>query len=327
MSNEIIVTENNKQIDFSREKVEMIKKTVAIGSTDIELQFFIEQCKRTQLDPIVKQIYFIKDKNGKVQVQTSIDGLRLIASRSKDYEGQTKQEWCGKDGIWKDIWLDEVNPPAAARSGVYKKGFREALYAVALYSEYCQMQDEYVNSQKTGKKKPSFIWGSKPALMLSKVSEALALRKSFPNDMSGVYTTDEFTPEPAAPRTVNITSGYVAPVVSNVGSNYVKHVYDAPVIETKKSEVGSFEDFQSPVQETIIPSGEIEAPNLQYVCEIGKKYKGQTLEQIGFANANSFKGWLITTAKESGKPIEGKAFEYLCEVEKWSDHMKANNNS
>ena len=133
-------TTQNNQIDFSQEKVNLIKATVAIGATDLELQFFIEQCKRTQLDPVTRQIYFIKDKNGKVQIQTSIDGLRLIASRSNDYEGQTKAEWCGADGVWKDIWLSST-PPSAARVGVYKKGFRDALYAVALYSEYAQMQD------------------------------------------------------------------------------------------------------------------------------------------------------------------------------------------
>jgi hypothetical protein len=66
--------------------------------------------------------------------------------------------------------------------GVYRQGFAEALVAVARL-------DSYMPKTKDGK--PSGMWGTMPDVMLAKVAESLALRKAFPNDLSGIYTTEE----------------------------------------------------------------------------------------------------------------------------------------
>lgn len=179
MSNEI--KSNTDLLIYDDEKISLIKRTIAKDATDDELKLFLHQCKRTGLDPIVRQIYFIKDNKGKVTVCSSIDGLRLVAERSDKYEGQTKAEFCGPDGIWKDIWLDK-QPPSAARIGVWKKGFREATYATAIFNEYA-------GRKYTGEL--TFMWAKMPAMMIAKVAEALALRKAFPNDLSGLYSSEE----------------------------------------------------------------------------------------------------------------------------------------
>ena len=168
-------------VQYNPDQISLLKKTLAAGSTDDEFSLFINQCQRTGLDPFTRQIYFIKDKKGKVTVCASIDGLRLIAERSEKYEGQTKPEWCGPDGVWKDIWLSQ-EPPSAARVGVWKEKFREPTYGVALFEEYA---GRYPDGGLT------YMWAKMPALMLAKVAEALGLRKAFPNDLSGIYSSEE----------------------------------------------------------------------------------------------------------------------------------------
>lgn len=191
----------------------LMRRLYFADANEDEFTLAVIFCQRTRLDPLSGQVNFIRrfSRGGPstVKPQVSIDGFRLIAERTGAYAGQVGPWWCGEDGLWHEVWVDDRRPPKAARVGVLRHGFTEPLYAVAHWRSYVQKDREG---------RPTKFWMSMPEVMLAKVAEALALRKAFPHELGGVYSTDEMMqadneePAPARPAAPAPSPTPAAPV-------------------------------------------------------------------------------------------------------------------
>lgn len=164
------MTDIVKQEGFSKSQIELITNTVARGATPDELKLFLYTAQRVNLDPLTKQIHFVK-RGGQMTIQTGIDGYRVIADRSGTLAGID-------DAVFD---TESEDHPNKASVTVYRivNGERVSFTASARWAEYAPQGNQ------------AFMWTKMPYLMLGKCAEALALRKAFPNDLSGIYTNEE----------------------------------------------------------------------------------------------------------------------------------------
>jgi phage recombination protein Bet len=164
---------------FSPAHLDLIKDMYFKGSSDDEFQMFIHVCKKTGLDPAMKQIHPVKRWDSKLKketmtVQTGIDGYRLIAERTGRYAPGREPTYQYNDGKL-----------ISATAYVKKQTVDGTWHEIAASAFF----EEYVQRTKEGH--PTNFWQKMAHNQLAKCAEALALRKAFPGDLSGIYTKEE----------------------------------------------------------------------------------------------------------------------------------------
>jgi phage recombination protein Bet len=187
--------------DLNNSALALIRRTVAADTTDDEFNLFIAYCTSLKLDPRRRQIYALvynKDKpeKRKMSIIVAIDGFRAIAARSGCYRPDEDEPRFEIDPEQKG----PTNPLGLVKAVVkvwqFAHGDWHPVSAVAYWDEYAPIKEEWAVNESgrrapTGKKAPDGKWATMPRLMLSKVAEALALRKAWPDDFSGVYSEEE----------------------------------------------------------------------------------------------------------------------------------------
>jgi phage recombination protein Bet len=227
-----ITTKENTSVQMSDSRKELLKRTICKGATDDEMELFFMICKKTGLDPFMKQIYPVKrwssaDKREIMTMQTSIDGFRLIAERTGNYSP-------GREPSYQYTEDKELFSATAYVKKRTSDGIWHEVAATAYFEEYAQRNKEGKLTQ---------FWDRMPHVMLAKCAESLALRKAFPAELSGIYTQDEMNQADIKSEAVEITEEkfakldallvqvdekYIEKVTKSLG---IESIYDLPAKE------------------------------------------------------------------------------------------------
>jgi len=175
MSNALTVTPSQSLI--TEEDMKILRNTKFKGFSDGEVAYCAKIATMLNLSPFLNQIHFVrrmgKDGTASISAQVGIDGFRLAAQRAGGYAGQDEPAFT--------YHVDDAKQaePEKATVVVYKivQGLRCAFTGSARWSEYYPGKNH--------------IWDKMQHTMLAKCAEALALRKAFPAELSGVYANEE----------------------------------------------------------------------------------------------------------------------------------------
>lgn len=171
-------------LEFSAEQLKIIRDSFLNGASPNEAAVLLELARVRRLNPITRQIHFVKRNQWDAEARASrevwsaqvgIDGFRAIAERTGLYDGQDEPEF-EYDG--KQLKLCKVR--------VYRKDWARPAVGVAHFTEYAQTKKDGGVTK---------MWAEKPHIMLAKCAEALAFRKAFPEDTSGLYAPEEMGAE------------------------------------------------------------------------------------------------------------------------------------
>lgn len=182
-------TQGNILATYDEDMVEAVKNTVAREATDSELFMFFNVANRYDLDPFMREIYFVKTKDGKSSLMTGRDGYRKIAMREPTYKSHYSDYVCKNDtfkvrrkmGKVEDVIHEYEQNDRGGLVGAYciLETTDDRIYF--FYAEF--------NKYNTGQN----AWSSYPNDMIVKVAETRVF-KSFAN-INGVQAEESMPSE------------------------------------------------------------------------------------------------------------------------------------
>lgn len=214
------MTNSNLIFEPQNLTIDTIKKYLCENATDQELMMGLQIAKTFNLNPLKREIYFIKYKDDKpMSVVTGYEVYLKRADRSGKYAGL--KSWTTGSVETNDL---------VGHVKIYRKDWTEPLELSADYNEYVQLKKDF----KTGKVEPNKFWKDKPKTMIKKVAESQGFRKAFPDEFDGMpYTSDEIVDQE---KIVDITDVKEMPVTSTRIDHIESNLEVKPVVSQEQAE-------------------------------------------------------------------------------------------
>lgn len=192
---------SNAKDPWNRERAELVKRTICPrGISEDEFALFVEQCKRSGLDPLLKEAFCVARRQNignrerpnwvtKYEFQPSEAGMLARAERFPDFKGIQASAVFAEDEIVVDQGKGEVvhrfNP--AKRKGALVGGWsrvvRDGKLPVLVWLDF------------SGYVQQTPLWAKIPTTMIEKCARVAALRKAYPEAFGGLYIREEMPQE------------------------------------------------------------------------------------------------------------------------------------
>lgn len=195
--------------NWSRERMELIRRTICPrGISEDEFALFIEQCKRSGLDPLLKEAFCVARRQNignrerpnwvnKYEFQPSEAGMLARAERFPDFKGIQASAVFAEDDIVVDQGKGEVvhrfNPAKrkGALVGAWSRVVRDGKLPVVVWLDF------------SGYVQQTPLWAKIPTTMIEKCARVAVLRKAYPEAFGGLYVREEMPADDFEPAAVS----------------------------------------------------------------------------------------------------------------------------
>lgn len=190
-----------RAVDWTKERVRLvIAQCCPKGIGEDEAAMFIEQCKRTGLDPINKEAFCVARRENKgtrerpvwgtkYEFQPSEAGMLARAERFPDFMGIQCSSVYAEDEIVVDQGEGKVthrfNPAKRKGSlvGAWARVARKGKLPIVVWLDFAGFVQQ------------TPLWSKIPNTMIEKCARVAALRKAYPDAFGGLYVREEMPAE------------------------------------------------------------------------------------------------------------------------------------
>ena len=189
-NNQLAAADNDVNLTFlgyEPDELKIIKNSVAKGTTNLELGYFLSVAKSVDLKPLVKEIWCYKDNRGNVIIFAGRDGFRSMAMRHKNFLSLNSMEVYANDHFEVSINDKTTETTVSHKFQAINRGQLIGAYAIVKLKDGEKIV-EYADLLTYRRQSPT--WSSHASEMIKKVAEVHALKKLC--NIRGIYAEEEF---------------------------------------------------------------------------------------------------------------------------------------